>query len=119
MSVIALQPNYKFSPRDLQENFHGNQLTYVAWDHHLMFCSAFCYALPPTMSFQALLDEVMAKDFSQHPMYADIDWSSTTWLLNNQPFTPKLDAGLAEQGINHKSVLRFQTPDQGYQNAGV
>lgn len=119
MSVQALAPGYKFEPRDLQANFHGNQLIYVGWDHHLMFCSAFTFPVPPEMTFAEMKDNVMSDAFAQHPMYADIDWNEATWLLDGQPFTPKLDAGLSEQGIGHKSVLRFQTPDRGYQGAGV
>lgn len=119
MAVTALKPGYKFEPRDLQKNFHGNQLVYVGWDHHLMFCAPFCYPVPPELPFKELRDTVMAEAFGAHPMFADIDWDKTTWLLNDQSFTPDLDKSLAEQGINHKSVLRFQTSDRGYQNAGV
>lgn len=119
MAVTALKPGYKFEPLDLQKNFHGNQLTYVGWDHHLMFCAPFCYPVPPTLTFKELRDNVMAEAFSAHPMFNDINWDEAAWLLDGKPFTPKLDAGLAEQGVGHKSVLRFQTPDRGYQNAGV
>lgn len=119
MAVTALKPGYKFPARDVQANFHGNQIIYIGWDNHLMFCSAFAYALPPTTTFAELRNTTMPISFGAHPMFADIDWDQATWLLDGQPFTPKLDAGLAEQGINHKSVLRFQTPDRGYQDAGI
>lgn len=119
MAVNALKPGYKFEPRDIQANFHGNQITYLAWDHHLMFCSPFAYALPPATTFAELRDRIMPEAFGVHPMFAAIDWDQATWLLNGQPFTPKPDVGLAEQGIGHKSVLRFQTPDRGYRDAGI
>lgn len=119
MAVTALKPGYKFEPLDLQKNFHGNQLVYIGWDHHLMFCAPFCYPVPPSLTFQELRDQVMAEAFSPHPMFAAIDWDNTSWLLNNQPFTPQLNVSLEEQSINHKAVLRFQTQDQGYANAGI
>lgn len=120
MPVKAITPDYRGQVRDTLANFHGNQIVYVGWDHHLMFCAPFAYALPPTMPFKTLRDEVMPEAFSLHPEYAAIDWNKTTWLLNGQAFTPDLEKGLAEQGIDHKSVLRFQTPDlKGYQGAGV
>ncbi len=119
MSVQALAPDYKFEARDLQKNFHGNQLLYIGWDHHLMFCSAFTFPVPGEMTFAELKDTVMSGAFSQHPMYADIDWNATTWLLNGEKFQPQPDVALKDQGIGHKAVLRFQTPDNGYQNAGI
>lgn len=119
MSVQALAPGYKVEPRDLQKNFHGNQLIYVGWDHHLMFCSAFTFPVSPEMTFAEMKDNVMAGAFAPHPMYADIDWNAATWLLNDEKFQPQADVALKDQGITHKSVLRFQTPDRGYQDAGI
>ena len=55
-----------------------------------------------------------------HPEWEQIDWSKVTWLLDGKPFQPQLDKTLQEQGIGHKSVLRFQTPElKGYKGAGV
>lgn len=119
MAVNALKPGYSFPARDVQRNFHGNQLVYLAWDKHLMFAAPFAYVLPPTTSFMELRERIMPEAFAAHPLFANIDWSQTRWLLNGQPFTPQLEAGLAEQGIGHKAILRFQTTDQGYRNANV
>lgn len=120
MSVIAITPDYQGEMRDRVENFHGNQLVYVGWDHHLMFCAPFAYPLPPDMPFAALRDEVIAEAFSLHPEWSKIDWQQATWLLDGQPFTPDPAKSLKDQGIGHKSVLRFQTPGlNGFQNAGV
>lgn len=120
MPVRAITPDYKGEVKDRIENFHGNQLVYVGWDQHLMFCAAFAYPLPPEMPFRALRDEVMPEAFSLHPEWQKIDWNQTTWLLDGQPFEPRLDASLKEQGVSHKSLLRFQTPAlNGYMGAGV
>lgn len=120
MSVVAITPDYKFAAKDRVENFHGNQIVYVGWDHHLMFCSAFAYPVPPATTFKALRDGVMQEAFEMHPEYSKVNWETATWLLDNKPFEPQLDKSLQEQGIGHKSLLRFQTPElKGYKNAGV
>ena len=55
MSVNALY-DYKFEPRDKVENFHGMQLLYLYWPHHLMYCSPFAFLVQPDMTFgRALL----------------------------------------------------------------
>ncbi len=120
MPVQAITPDYTGDIKDRVENFHGNQVVYVGWDHHLMFCAAFAYPLPPETPFRALLENVMPEGFSLHPEWDQIDWSKTSWLLDGEPFEPQLDVALKDQGIGHKSLLRFQTPDlKGYQGAGV
>ncbi len=120
MSVRAITPDYRGEMLDRIENFHGNQLVYVGWDHHLMFCAPFAYPLPPDMPFEALVKEVIAEAFSLHPEWSSIDWSSASWLLDGQPFIPDFQASLSDQGIGHKSVLSFQTPElRGFQGAGV
>lgn len=120
MPIHAITPDYSGTVRDSADNFNGNQLVYVGWDHHLMFCAAFAYPLPPQASFKTLRDEVIPDAFSPHPEWEKIDWSKATWLLDGQPFEPQLDVSLKDQGIGHKSLLRFQTPDlKGYKGAGV
>ncbi len=120
MPVRAITPDYVGEVKDLQANFHGNQLVYVGWDHHLMFCAAFAFPLPPTTTFRQLRDEVMVEGFSAHPEWKEIDWDSTQWLLNGEPFIPQLDVALIDQGIDHKSLLRFQTPElKGFMGAAV
>lgn len=120
MPVQAITPDYTGDIKDRVENFHGNQIVYVGWDHHLMFCAAFAYPLPPETPFRTLLEEVMPEAFSLHPEWDQIDWSTATWLLDGQPFEPQLDVAFKDQGIGHKSLLRFQTPNlKGYQDAGV
>lgn len=120
MSVRAITPDYKVQARDRVENFHGNQIVYVAWDRHLMFCAPFAYALPPTMTFAELRDQVMPEAFGLHEEFAKINWEKATWLLDNDSFTPDLNQSLQAQGVGHKSVLRFQTPElTGFQGKAV
>lgn len=120
MSVRAITPDYHIAARDRFENFHGNQIVYVGWDHHLLFCAPFAYAVPPDMPFAELRDKVMPEAFGVHEEFAQIDWEQANWLLDNQPFTPDVQQSLQAQGIGHKSVLRLQTPElTGYQGKGV
>ncbi len=85
-----------------------------------MFCSAFAYPVPPMMLFKQLLTEVIPAAFSLHEEFSRINWETAEWLLDGQPFIPQMDVSLTEQGILHKSLLRFQTPElTGFQQAGV
>ena len=110
MTVAAITDDYSGKPLDSVEHFHGNQIVYIGWDHHLMFCAPFAFPLRPDMPFRALLDEVIPGAFSQHPEFASIDWDQAIWHLNGDPFEPDLDKSLIEHGIDHKSILRFATP---------
>jgi phenol hydroxylase P4 protein len=110
MTVAAIIPDYTGERRDRLENFHGNQIVYVGWDYHLMFCSPVAFATPPDTLFSTLQDEIISGAFSLHPEFEQIDWKNVQWHLNAETFTPQRDATLAEQGIDHKSILRFATP---------
>ena len=120
MPVHAITPDYQGEVLDKQENFGDNQVVYVGWDHHLMFCAAFAYPVPPEMPFSALLGEVMPTTFSLHQEFAEINWDKVEWMLDGQPFNPQFDVSLKDQGVRHKSLLRFHTPElKGFKNAGV
>lgn len=109
MAVTAIG-EYPVLPRDVKENFHGNIMVIVGWDKHLMISSPMAFPLPPDMPFGALVKEVMPAAFAAHPEWELIDWATVTWLLNGEAFTPDMDKSLEENGIDHKSVIRFQTP---------
>ena len=109
MAVNALK-DYSFTPADSQDKFHGNQLLYVGWDEHLLFCAPLAYCLPPDTRFGDLCTKVMAHSFAYHPDWAKVDFSKATWLKSGQPFVPDMDKTLAELGLKHKDVLRFRTP---------
>ena len=110
MAVAAIIDNYLGERLDRVENFHGNQVLYLGWDHHLMFCAPVAFPVPPDMPFNKVLEELMPGAYSLHPEFSEIDWDGVQWHLNGEPFTPDRDATLAEQGIDHKSILRFTTP---------
>lgn len=110
MSVHAIIQDYRGAAKDVAANFHGNIIVYFSWTDHLMFCAPLAFPLPPDMPFGTLLTEVLPPHFGAHPQWAEIDWSTTQWELNRKPFTPDLSKSLADNGIDHKSVLRFTTP---------
>ncbi|GAB2182454.1 phenol hydroxylase subunit P4 [Denitratisoma sp. agr-D3] len=109
MSVKAIK-EYVGVVKDRQENFHGAQLLYVGWDHHLMFCAPFCFPFPPTMRFGDMVDKAFPPAFGYHPDFNRIDWSKVQWLKSGKPWMPDFTQSLAENGLRHKDVLRFKTP---------
>jgi phenol hydroxylase P4 protein len=109
MAVIA-KDGYVDIVRDKVENFHGNQLVYVGWDDHLLFSAAQAFPLPPEMPYQALVSEVMASVFGDHPEFAQIDWSTVEWVLDGVSFAPDMEKSLKDNGVGHKSLIRFKTP---------
>ena len=110
MAVAAITDDYTGERLDRVENFHGNQIVYLAWDYHVMFCAPFAFPLPPDMPFGALFEEVIPGAFSQHPEYESINWDEAVWQRNGEPFEPQPDVSLIDQGIDHKSIVRFRTP---------
>lgn len=109
MAVVALKP-YEFVPADSQDKFHGQQLLYIGWEDHLLFCAPFALPLPPTMPFSALMQQVIPAAFGYHPDCARIDWGTVRWLKSGRPWHPDPAQSLADNGLRHKDVIRFQTP---------
>lgn len=101
---------YEFESLDKQEYFHGNQLTYINWEKHLLFCAPVCLPLPPEMPFAALIKDVLPGVYRKHPDYEKINWDEAKWQLDGEDFTPDMKASLAENGLGHKSLIRFWTP---------
>ncbi len=119
MPVIALNPGYSGAIQDTEDKFHGNRLLYVCWDNHLLFCAPLCFPLPPDMPFAALISNVLTGAYGSHPDFARIDWAKVQWLDSGKPFKPDFDKSLAENGLVHKSVIRFRTPGlSGIQGSG-
>jgi phenol hydroxylase P4 protein len=112
MSVTAITADYAkhIDPRDALKNFHGNMLVYVHWEEHLSFCSAIAFPLPPGMPFGALVSEVITPHYAAHPDAAKIDWTKTVWMIDGKKVTPDFSKSLAENGMHHKSLVRFWTP---------
>ncbi|MBL4802726.1 MAG: phenol hydroxylase subunit P4 [Emcibacter sp.] len=101
---------YEFEPLDKVENFHGNQLTYINWEKHLLFCAPVCLPLPPEMLFSTFIKETMPGVYGKHPDFEKINWDEVTWTLDQVDFIPDMAASLKENGLGHKSLLRFWTP---------
>ncbi len=102
--------DYPALVKDSVENFHGNQLVFVGWDHHLMIDSPRAFPLPPDMPFAALVQEVLPAAYAPHPEWGQVNWDETEWMLDGSSFTPNMEASLKDNGIGHKSVVRFNTP---------
>ena len=58
------------------------------------------------------MQQVLPGLFGQHPQFAQIDWTKTQWQRSGEAFTPDMDKSLADNGLGHKAMLRFKTPDQ-------
>ncbi|OIQ79228.1 hypothetical protein GALL_390390 [mine drainage metagenome] len=120
MSVVALDKHYadKVEIRDRLENFHGNQVVYVHWEDHLMFCAALAFPLPPAMPFGALVQQILPTYYGMHPDFAKIDWSKVRWMIDGAEASPDLAASLKDNGVGHKSCIRFWTPGlDGYKHS--
>lgn len=119
MTVKTISGDYPQTMMDSVDRFHGNQLVYVGWDHHTSICTANAYPLPPDMPFAALTAEVLPSVLAPHPDFAQIDWDTVEWLLDGEAFTPDQAKSLKENGIGHKSLIRFKTPGlDGYKGTG-
>jgi phenol hydroxylase P4 protein len=107
---VAAIGDYPARVRDGVENFHGNIMVAIGWDRHLMICSPMAFPLPPDMPFGAFVEEVMPAAYAPHPEWSRIDWDKVEWMLDGAPFAPDFKKSLKDNGIGHKSVVRFRTP---------
>lgn len=111
MTVRAIQPGYKGEVKDRLELFHGNQLLYVGWDQHMMICAPLALALPSSTLFGDLVEKVFPTTaYAQHPDWTKVDWAKVEWLRSGKSFEPKRAESLTANGLTHKSILRFRTP---------
>jgi len=111
MPVQAKNPGYKGEVKDRVELFHGNHLLGIGWEDHMMFCSPFLLSLPPAMLFGDMVEKVLpTTSFTAHPDWSKINWSKAEWLRSGQPFKPDFKKSLADNGLGHKSMIRFRTP---------
>jgi phenol/toluene 2-monooxygenase (NADH) P4/A4 len=112
MGVVAITPDYEkyVEIRDRRENFHGNIVVYLHWEQHLSFCAALAFPLPPDMPFGAMVENVLKPHYAAHPDFAKIDWAKVSWDVDGAKRQPALDKSLAENGVGHKSLIRFWTP---------
>jgi phenol/toluene 2-monooxygenase (NADH) P4/A4 len=108
VSIVARAP-YKFAARDVQANF-AQPLLYFGWDAHMMFSAPLAVLLDLDTPFGHVVKDVLPPLYGEHPDFSRIDWSRVQWFRSATLFTPKPDHSLAQQGFQHKSVLRFRTP---------
>ena len=109
MSVCSLKP-YHGIAADTVGHYHGQQLIYLSWDHHLMFAAPFVVCVPPDLRFQDLVDTVLSPLIAADPDATEIRWEQVSWRMTDQPFSSTARMTLAENGIGHKALLRFHTP---------
>lgn len=110
MSVTAIGP-YEFEAKDRQDFFGGNIVVYLQWQGHLSYCAPLAFAFSPDMPFKDILFGIVPEVYGAHPECGSINWDTATWMLDGEILTPNRDASLAENGVGHKSVLRFFTPE--------
>jgi phenol/toluene 2-monooxygenase (NADH) P4/A4 len=110
MPVVALKPGYTGIAADTEDRFHGKRLLYIGWEDHLLFCAPVCLPLPADMRFGALLKDVLPGVYGSHPDFDRIDWVTAQWFDSGKRFAPDPAKSLADNGLVHKSVLRFRTP---------
>ncbi|MFC5697745.1 phenol hydroxylase subunit P4 [Pseudomonas sp. GCM10022186] len=109
MPVTAIGA-YAAQSLDRQENFNGLQLVYLCWERHLMFCAPFTLPLPPDMPFGDFIEQVVKPAIAPHPDAAKVDFAQVGWRLDDADFSPDWQAGLAANGVGHKSLLHLSTP---------
>ncbi|MCL2778122.1 MAG: phenol hydroxylase subunit P4 [Polyangiaceae bacterium] len=108
MSVTSVAA-YDFPPKDGADKFPA-PLLYIGWEDHKMFCAPFCVPVPPATKFGDFVTDALPGMFSPHPDFKHIDWNKTEWFLSGKPFKPDMGKTMVENGVGHKSVVRFRTP---------
>jgi phenol hydroxylase P4 protein len=70
------------------------------------------------MPFGALTQAVLPTVLGPHPDFSQIDWATVEWMLDGKAFTPDMTKSLKENGVGHKSLIRFRTPGlNGYKGS--
>ena len=116
---IKTKNGYVNINKDSAENFHGNHVVYIHWDKHNLYTCAGAFPLPPDTPFNVLTEEILPDFYFAHPDYKHLDWDKTEWLLDDEVFHPEPDKSLKENGVGHKSLLRFITPElKGIKGSG-
>lgn len=109
MATIATKP-YPMRPVDGIEHYHGNQLVYWSWDHHLMFAAPFITCPSPSAPMIEFLESTIRPLIAPDPDAARLDWTQVEWVRDHEPITIDVSKSFSENGIGHKDLLRFRTP---------
>ena len=55
-------------------------------------------------------EKAVREYWASHDSTETVDWSKAVWTHGGQPFKPDAEKSLADNGLVHKSVIRFRTP---------
>ena len=59
-----------------------------------------------------VIDKVLPTTvYAAHPDWPKIDWSQVEWLRSSERFKPDLNKSLSDNGLGHKALIRFRTPN--------
>jgi phenol hydroxylase P4 protein len=108
--TVTSTKHYEGVPRHPVENFGGNQINYVSWDHHLLFAAPFCLCPNPDMKLADFLEDIVNPLLAADPDAEKLDWHKVVWQKGLDSWQPDLDKTLRENGVGHKDLLRFKTP---------
>ncbi|HEX2912096.1 MAG TPA: phenol hydroxylase subunit P4 [Chloroflexia bacterium] len=108
MSVVAYKPGYEFAARDRAEVFGDDMLVHVHWLGNLFFCAAAAFRAPKAMTFGDFKANMLQGLFGADPDYATLTPENTRWLLGDTPIQPRDDQSLADLGLTHKGLLKFE-----------
>jgi phenol hydroxylase P4 protein len=103
MSVKSTK-EYVGVSRDTVDGFGGKQITYVSWDHHLLFAAPFLICTPSDTPFREFVEGPLSALIEPDPDAAQVDWQAVEWLKGNEPWVPDFDKTLVENGIQHSLV---------------
>jgi len=120
MAIRPLSSDYEnhIEYRDEEKNFHGNRMVYVHWEEHLSFCATLAFPLPPEMPFAAFVEAIVKGHYNSHPDFPNVDWDKVVWMIDGVKKTPDMGKSLADNGVGHKSLIRFWTPGlNGYKGS--
>lgn len=101
---------YSFPHNDHVDNYGGNQILYICWDHHTMINAPMGFPVPPDMPFGAIIESLMPAAYDQHPDFEHINWDEVIWIKDGETFIPDMDTSLKGNGLIHKGHVRFKTP---------
>ena len=109
MAVVS-RKEYIGVARDALENFKGNQLLFISWDHHMLQAAPIMFRAHPGTRLGELIDTQLMPLLQCDPDAASIGWSKVEWMEGTESWTPDFDLSLADNGIRHKQQLRMRTP---------
>ncbi|HCP05149.1 MAG TPA: phenol hydroxylase, partial [Pseudomonas sp.] len=90
MAVVS-RKEYIGVARDALENFKGNQLLFISWDHHMLQAAPIMFRAHPGTRLGELIDTQLMPLLQCDPDAASIDWSKVEWMKGTESWTPDFD----------------------------